>query len=403
MLNELRSFSRNAALFLVSVSISSVGTGIFNLVFNIYVTEGLHYSEYFLGVLLSASSLSAALFALPAGILGDRVGRKRCIALGTTIIAVSMGGLIWFTSQPILVVMNALFGFGSTLNYVSFAPFMMENAAQKERVHLFSVEAALNILGYTLGAYLGGMFPSLVNGDQTGALRITLFVGMLLCFTAILPLLMLEEKKKKVLFSKRIVVSGSLLKRFIITNVLIGFGAGLIVPFFNIFFRVRMQASMEVIGLIFALANVTMGIATFVAAPLASRWGKVRSIVMTELGSLPFLLMIAYSSRLELVTLGFIARGALMNMGNPISSAFMMENLKEEERATVNGIVMAGWNGSWAVSNVVAGNLMSRGMYGLPFLITSALYAVSSALYYLFFRSLENPRRMNPVDQKQET
>jgi MFS family permease len=397
MLDELRSFSRNAVLFLVSVSVSSVGTGIFYLVFNIYVTEGLHYSEYFLGALLSASSLSAAVFSLPGGILGDRVGRKRCIILGTTIVALSMGGLISFTSQTVLVAMNALLGFGSTLNYVSFAPFMMENAAQKERVHLFSVQAAMNILGYTLGAYLGGTFPSLVTGSQTDALRTTLLIGMLLCCTAVFPLLMLQEEKKKILFSRRIVVSGGLLKRFLLTNVLIGFGAGLIVPFFNIFFRVRMQASMETIGLIFALGNVTMGIATFAAAPLASRWGKVRSIVLTELGSLPFLLMIAYSPRLELVTLGFIARGALMNMGNPISSAFMMENLKEEERATVNGIVMGGWNGSWAVSNVVAGNLMSRGLYQLPFVITSSLYAVSSALYYLFFRSLEKTHQVEKL------
>ncbi|MBU7027908.1 MAG: MFS transporter, partial [Theionarchaea archaeon] len=79
MLEELKSFGRNARLFLVSTSIYSFSTGIFYLVFNIYIVEGLHYSEYFLGVLLSASSFAAALFSLPAGIIGDRIGRKPCL------------------------------------------------------------------------------------------------------------------------------------------------------------------------------------------------------------------------------------------------------------------------------------------------------------------------------------
>ena len=66
-----------------------------------------------------------------------------------------------------------------------------------------------------------------------------------------------------------------------------------------------------------------------------------------------------------------------------------MEHLKEEERATVNGIVSAGWNGSWAISNIIAGNLMSRNLYEVPFLITCTLYALSTILFYRFFTSLE--------------
>ncbi|KYK32103.1 MAG: MFS transporter [Theionarchaea archaeon] len=389
MLEELRSFSRNARLFLLSNGILSLSSGIFYLVFNIYVVEGLEYSESFLGILLSASPFSGALFSLPAGMLGDRIGRKRCLIAGAAASVLFRGLLATATPQGVLIAANAVLGFTVTLTYVSFAPFMMENASSKERVHLFSVNGAISILGYTTGAFLGGRLPSILSMPQPEALRATLLVSVALSCAAVIPLLFLTEKRKETFFSEKIVKSTSLMKKFLLIQVLVGFGAGLIVPFFNIFFRIRMEASIETIGIIFSLGSIATGTATFLAAPVASRWGKVRSIVVTQLGSLPFLLMIAYSPTLYLVTTGYIAREALMNMGGPIASAFMMEQMKEEERATVNGIINGGWNGSWGCSNIIAGSLMNRNLYEIPFLITCALYAVSTFLYYIFFASLE--------------
>lgn len=390
MLKELQSFSRNARLFLLSNSIYSLGSGIFYLVFNIYVVEGLSYSEYFLGILLSASSFAAALFSLPAGIIGDRIGRKRCLIGGTAGTAVSMGLLITVESQGILVLANALLGFSTTVTYLSFAPFMMENTSQDERVYLFSVNGALATLGLTAGEFIGGRLPSLFLMERSESLRATLLVSVILSCAAVLPLLFLTEKRRRTLFSQKIIRSTSLVKKFLLIQILVGFGAGLIVPFFNVFFRMKLNLTMQTIGNIFAVGSIVTGMATFLAASLASKWGKVRSIVLTELGSLPFLLMIAYSPYVFIVTLGYIVRGALMNMGGPIASAFMMEHIEEEERATINGIVSAGWNGSWAVANIVAGNLMSRAMYGAPFLITCGLYGISSFLFYMFFAALEN-------------
>jgi MFS family permease len=389
MLEELKSFSRNSRLFLLSNIVYYTGAGIFFLVFNIYVVEGLYYSEYFLGILLSASSFAAALFSLPAGIIGDRIGRKPCLLGGTAATALSMALLATFESQSLLILANALLGFSTTLTLVSFNPFMMENTSQKERVYLFSVNGAVTTLGYTVGAFIGGVLPDFFAMSRPESLRATLLVSVIFCCIGIIPLLILTEKKKETFFTLKIVKSISLTEKFVLIQVICGFGAGLIVPFFNIFFRMNLGVSIQMIGTIFAVGNIVTGVAIFAAAPIASRWGKVRSIVITELGSLPFLLMIAYSPFVVLAAFGYMARGALMNMGGPISSAFMMEQVKEEERATVNGIVTAGWHSSWAASNIVAGALMNRNLYETPFLITSFLYGVGSVLYYWFFAALE--------------
>jgi MFS family permease len=407
MLEELRTFNKNIQLFLFSTSIYYLGAGIFFLVFNIYIVEGLSYSKYFLGILLSASSFSSALFALPAGILGDRIGRKRCLLMGLMIMACSMTLLIIMTSQPLLIVANGFLGFGNTMAYVSFAPFMMENTTPKERVRVFSVNGALLTGGYTAGAYIGGELPSLLSLPHPEHLRMTLLIAVIFTGCAVIPLWRITQNEKptvRPLTSRHGLTNTVLMGKFLINQIIIGFGAGLIVPFFNVFFVDRLNMSVKLIGTIFALGNITTGIATFLAASVATRWGKVRSIVFTQLLSLPFLLMIAYSGQISLVTVGFIARGALMNMGGPIASAFMMEHVQPSERATVNGIVSAGWHGSWAVSNILAGSLMDRGLYQIPFLITCCLYTLSSGVYYLFFSSLENsnlPVDISPVTKKQ--
>ncbi|MBU7030908.1 MAG: MFS transporter [Theionarchaea archaeon] len=407
MLEELKSFNRNTHLFLLSTSIYYLGAGIFFLVFNIYIVEGLHYSKYFLGLLLSASSFSSALFALPAGIIGDRIGRKKCLLTGMTVIALSMALLTHVTSQPVLVAANGLLGFGNTMAYVSFAPFMMENTSPRERVHLFSVNGALLTAGYTAGAYMGGELPSILSLPYPEQLHSTLLIAVVFSVCAIFPLLWLTEKKKSSggpLFSRQTIKSTSLMGKFLFNQIIVGVGAGLIVPFFNIFFVTQFDLSMNLVGVIFALGNIATGIATFLAASVASRFGKVRSIVTTQVLSLPFLLMIAYSNRIPLAATGFIARSALMNMGGPIASAFMMETVQEEERATINGIVSAGWHGSWAMSNIIAGALMDRGFYHVPFLITCCLYGISSGLYYHFFASLDTPegpiRVQHPLSKK---
>ncbi len=392
MLEELRTFSPNARLFLLSNGIFSFSSGVFYLVYNIYVVEGLKYSEYFLGILLSASSFAAAFFSLPSGILGDRVGRKKCLVIGEVVAFLSLGLLTVAHMQNVLIFANAVAGLSITLTYVSFAPFMMENTSEKERVHLFSVNGAVGTLGLTGGTLIGGRLPLWFSLPYADALQATLLVAVFLSGVSVVPLLFLTEKKKEPLFEKRIVESTSLMWKFLLTQVLMGFGAGLIVPFFNVFFRVKLHASIETIGIVFALGDVAIGVATFLAAPMASRWGKVRCVVVTEAGSLPFLLMMAYSPHLYLATIGYIMRAALMNMGAPIGSAFMMEHVKEEERATINGIIMGGWNGSWACSNIVAGMLMSRSLYEVPFLMTCILYAGSSLLYYIYFASLEKSK-----------
>ena len=78
---NVRAFSRNATLYLVSTIISSAAFGVFRLLFNFYVLS-LGYDEALVGNLVATSSMTALIAAIPIGYIADLLGRKRSLIGG---------------------------------------------------------------------------------------------------------------------------------------------------------------------------------------------------------------------------------------------------------------------------------------------------------------------------------
>ena len=60
------------------------GGGVFAVLFNLYLLEA-GYRESFVGQAIAANGLGMALAAIPAGLLSDRWGRRRCLLLGAAL------------------------------------------------------------------------------------------------------------------------------------------------------------------------------------------------------------------------------------------------------------------------------------------------------------------------------
>ena len=100
-------------------------------------------------------------------------------------------------------------------------------------------------------------------------------------------------------------------------------------PFLNIFFKQKFAISDTLLGTIFAGQSIAIGLATFAGPLLAERLGKIRAVVFTQLVSIPFLLLLGYSSLFTPAVVGYLIRAGLMNMGTPLYSAFVMEQVKK--------------------------------------------------------------------------
>ncbi|UCB60653.1 MAG: MFS transporter, partial [Candidatus Bathyarchaeota archaeon] len=126
---------------------------------------------------------------------------------------------------------------------------------------------------------------------------------------------------------------------------------------------------------------------------LSDRLGKVKSIVVCQYLSMPFIMLITVSPNLTLASTAYISRAALMNMAGPINSSLQMELVTDGERGTTNGLMVMADNIPRAITASISGEMMTGNDFFTPFLFTSATYFIASSLYLVFFRKGETSRK----------
>ena len=174
-------------------------------------------------------------------------------------------------------------------------------------------------------------------------------------------------------------------------QIVIGFGAAILIPYMNVFFKDRFSISDSHLGVLFSFSSLLIGIGSIVAPRLSTRLGgKVRAIVATQSASLAFLLLAGFAPVLWLSSIGFLLRTALMNMASPLYSAFCMERTPEQHQGFVNSILNLSWNIGWAVGPYVSGVVQQRYGFTPLFVATSILYAFAIMLTWSFFKDTES-------------
>ena len=412
-LQHLGNFSRNARLYLLSNVIIALSYSVYMLIFNLYI-DSSGYSRSFLGELQSLPSLISLFGTLPASVLVDIIGRKRALLFGNIGRLLAALGIILSPSAGWLRLSMITFGLSGTMWMVSAAPFMMENSTEDERDTLFSSSFGLQTLVGFVGTLVGGYLPTLFGGffnvpvESASAYRATLGVMALLLFLALIPLSSIFEQARPPVEKGRSpwpwqnIQDVGLVVRIFIPNIVISLGAAILIPYMNLFFKETFRISDGVLGILFAISSVVTGVATLAAPLLAERWGRIRSLFFTQLLSIPFLLIIGFSPLFWVAGIAFWVRAALMNMGNPLYSAFSMSQVEEKERATVSGLMGMSWNIGWAVGPYLSGYMQQAPGIGFKpiFVITCSLYLLAAILGRLFFQKLDDKQRTEALMEK---
>jgi MFS family permease len=162
-------------------------------------------------------------------------------------------------------------------------------------------------------------------------------------------------------------------------------GAGLFMPFLNIFFRVQYAQPDPVIGNVLAWGALAMGIGMLIAPPLADRMGKIQLVVITQALSIPFLILMGFSPWFWLSALSHYARLALMNMGGPIYNTFVMEHVEAKARALVASLTSMAFNFGWAFSPTISGWLQVHYGFAPVYALVVVIYTFTVYLYWRFF------------------
>ncbi len=325
----MRAFTGNARLFLLSLLFFGVAMGISQLLFNFYVLS-LGHNEATLGNLVTARSLTSLLVELPMGYLTDRIGGKNAFLIGYLAYGVSMAMMLLFPSVSMFIAMGVLQGVAQALSGVATGPFLMEKSGPKERTYLFSLSSGLRMTATSIGEWLGGYLPGwaagliAVSAVSSRAYSWSLWVMAFLSIASAVPVILMKADLRSV--SQRsafapvsfIRKNPGLLGKLILPSLVISIGAGMVMPFMNVFFRNVHNQSDAAIGVIFAWGSLAMGVGLVVAPALAERFGKIQVVTATQALSIPFLALLGFAPWFEVSVVAYYFRLTLMNMSGPI-------------------------------------------------------------------------------------
>lgn len=387
-LRHVGRFSRPARLFFLAQSLFGVGQTAVWVLRNLYLKEAGHDPD-FIGHTLSVQSLGMVGVVVLATPLMDRARLRSFQLAGVLLLAAGLIGVATYPSKPAVLGTCFLSGVGIALLEVGTAPFLVRHSTPAERPYLFGVGMALSPLS-GLVATLGIKLGALAWGESSAAYARMLVTSAGVTALAAAPLLAFREQAPEAGPADAEPFDWRTAAKFFLPELAFGLGAGLTIPFINLYFRTRFQSPAGDIGLYYSVAQGLMMVAFLLAPVLARRFGAVRTIVVFQLTSIPFFLVLALTTSLPVAVGAFLLRHACMNMVHPVGAHFAMEVVHPRQRARVNGLKQAANKSSWVVSNFAGGEMIRHAPllvdgFTTTMLCTIVLYVVGSAMYGRFF------------------
>lgn len=346
------------------------------------------------GLILGAEGAAMVLSAIPLGLYSDRRGRKGLLLVASVILPPSILVFAFTTEILWLVLASVVAGVGEGAFLSTWNAIIADQTTTEQRNSAFSLSFILNNVASGIGFALPLAFPALQawTGLASHPMHIyTLVATNLLGFlspVAFYLLLRDYRERVRVRDARPRDMDWKPLLKFSGINGLIGLGAGFFVPLVATWLLLKFGVLDTWSGPVLALANLTIGMAAIVSAPLAARYGPVRAIVLVQGLSTVFMLSLAFMTNAILAAAFYIVRAALMNMSSPIGDSFLMGIIAPEQRGLASAVNSIIWRLPNSITTIVGGLLMEAGYLDFPIFLAAAFYLVSITSFYVVFRNV---------------
>lgn len=422
-MSRYRGFRPDARRFLLLTLVGGAAMSLWWIDFNLYL-DALGFSASDIGLIATVGSIASALVAFPASALSDRVGRRLVMFGGGMVSIVAVIGLVG-TAEPILiVVLVALYGAGNQAAGVVAAPYMSEHSDPEHRSELFALQFAIATATSVIAAALGGIVARTIADslgfipDGADTYRIILVFMVVLLGAGQVVTLRLGDDRPSIVRRRELAAIGEPARfprvrqrawslaglgltirdrrtffRLLLPGLLIPLGAGQVIPFLNLFVKAKFGLDLAALNGVFALTSIGTMVAILFQPTLARRFGRIRSVLLVQGASIPFLIVLGFSPILWTVIAAMAVRNSLMNAGNPIFTAFAMDQVSPAERATLSAAMSLMWSIGWIVAgpyySIVHAALGFDAGYAVNFLTIIVLYSIATWLYWRWFRDAE--------------
>lgn len=397
--------TRPTKLFLLSTLLYGFSFSIWELFFNLYILS-LGFNNDTLGLIRSATPLAALLLGLPLGLLSDRIGRRTSMIIGLVIGFAGMLVEIRLLNPYLIFLFGFIQGGGFMLYRVSQSPFIMAVSKEENQAMIFSLNFGLLTIAAMIGNLAAGQVPNwleLTFGLAQGtaaSYRWAITGGIFLAMTSLIPIFMLPKNQnhvQKTPLSKLSLretlsnlIAQPLVRQLALINLIMGFGAAILIPYLNVFLKGKFAIGDQLLGLIFSLSSLLVFLGSL-ATPWLVKLTRSRIIptVATQGASLLFLFTLGFSPILWFAVVSLLLRTVLMQMSSPLLENFAMLLSSPEEQATISSVRGIGWQSGQAVGVFISGLVQTRFGFSPLFITTGILYSISILLTWVYFRPSE--------------
>ena len=384
------------------------GYGFLSVVLALYLAKrGLTEGE--IGLLLTLTLAGDAGITLWLTTTADRMGRRRMLIIGATLMI--MAGVIFsLTGNFILLVVTAIIGVISPSGN-EIGPFLsIEQAAlsqllpDEKRTQIFAWYNLVGSFATATGALVGGGLAQLLQGN--GYTPLNSYRAVVLGYTAIgvvLSLLFLRlsqeveaprldeaipiQRKLGLHKSRRVVLRLSSL--FAVD----AFAGGLVVQSMVAYwFNIKFGVQPAVLGSIFFGANILAGVSALSAAWIAKRIGLINTMVFTHIPSNILLILVPFMPTLPLAIIVLLLRFSISQMDVPTRQSYTMAVVSPDERSAVMGVTSIARSVGATLSPAITGQLLAvTSLIGVPFIIAGGLKIVYDLLIWRGFQAVKPP------------
>jgi MFS family permease len=409
-LSEFKSFNGNARLLLLLSVFQVLGHSMFMLVLNLHVLA-LGYSRDFLGTIGALPPLCVALLAIPLAALCSGVPARNMLLASMALQAAAIAGVAALSSSQALLLCAAAMGASSAFFIITSFPLMARNSTSESRQHLFSFQFSVALAAAFAGSLTAGWLTrlwatSLFSGAEgPPAYRLTMICACAVSAAGILPAMRIREpqqaRTRLAGFFKGINMRAALL--VLAPQITISFGAGMIMPYLNIFFKGTFGLAILRLGSLMALMPLAMSAGGLIGPWMVRRLGRVRAMVTLQSLSIPFLATMGFSGLLLPTVIAAFGRTMLMNASWPVYSVFMLSHFPEAQHSAASAMYSSLWNLTFSAGARLSGRLQTDFGFTLPFLITIVAYSLATLmLSKRFLREDTDPKTVPPEPIKEE-
>ncbi len=408
MINGLRRLELDLKLLLITSIPAGLSGGMFYAVWGLYFrAEGV--SSSYLGLYSFLEGILMTLIFIPAGVIADRIGRKKPVLSGYLLSSLSLAVIVlWGLDLP-SILLSGILGGCSSLALPAFQAWLAD-LAESNMEEASSMQMFLYNVSFSAGSLMGWVPELLVASSPqmsySQAYRLMISLSLLATLATIPIFLVIRDRHrpshvnhiglKRVLRPLRAPVIGKLTILMALSSLAMGF----FYPLTSYYLGQKYGVESGPVGTVLTLVYLISSFSYLIAPPLSRMMGIMRFIVISQgvaavlMSLLPFTDSFIVASTLLI----FQAMGAYAPA--PLIWALFMEYTPVEDRGTVNSLYNLSLVGPRSVSSLAGGSLLDRNRE-YPVYAFVLLYALYDLLFALLIRSNEERKDYLEIEARQ--